>query len=101
MSLEDLYSKLKLIENQLIAQNILKKEVLNLAEAATYLDISRSHLYKLTSMCIIPCYKPNGKRVYFNRLELDQWIQFYRIPTRLDAEEVADKYLLEKGFAII
>jgi hypothetical protein len=41
--------KLTEIANKLDEQNILQKTVLNLSEAAKYLDISESHLYKLTS----------------------------------------------------
>ena len=58
--------RLESIERLLSEQNLLKKEVLNLVEAASYLDISHSHLYKLTSTGTIPCYKPNGKKIYFN-----------------------------------
>lgn len=49
------------------------KEVLTTTEASSYLGISESYLYKLTSMKQIPHYKPNGKLMYFNRLELCDW----------------------------
>ena len=42
--------KLTEISNKLDEQNLLQKTVLNLNEAAKYLDVSPSHLYKLTSM---------------------------------------------------
>lgn len=48
---------------------------LNLVEAANYLSISQSHLYKLTSQRKIPCHKPNGKYLYFFKYELDEWIR--------------------------
>lgn len=41
--------KLESIERMLIEQSLLKKEVLNFSEAAVYLEVSHSHLYKLTS----------------------------------------------------
>jgi excisionase family DNA binding protein len=67
--LEKLREQLNRIEEKLTAQ----KSVLNLDEAATYLGISKSHLYKLTSTGGIPCYSPGGKKLYFNRAELERW----------------------------
>jgi hypothetical protein len=49
MEQEIILQKLANIETMLQEQNLLKKDVLNLNEAAAYLDISASHLYKLTS----------------------------------------------------
>ena len=47
---------------------------LNFVQAAQYLSISQSHLYKLTSQRKIPFHKPTGKYLYFFRSELDLWI---------------------------
>ena len=55
------------------------KEIITLNEAAQYLGMSKSYLYKLTSNGAIPHYKPFGKMVYFNRPELEQWLQRNRI----------------------
>jgi excisionase family DNA binding protein len=52
-----------------------KTKPLNLVEAAKYLSISQSHLYKLTSQRKIPSHKPNGKYLYFFKEELDEWIR--------------------------
>ena len=50
MANEDLIlDKLTEIANKLDEQNLLQKTVLNFNEAAKYLDVSPSHLYKLTS----------------------------------------------------
>ena len=48
--------------------------ILNFKEACDYLDLRPSYLYKLTSSTIVPCYKPNGKKLYFSKAELDNWI---------------------------
>lgn len=59
-------------------KEILKKNVqrpLNLVEAAKYLSISQSHLYKLTSQRKIIFHKPNGKYLYFFKEELDEWVR--------------------------
>jgi len=42
--------KLTEIANKLDEQNLLQKTALNFNEACTYLDVSPSHLYKLTSI---------------------------------------------------
>lgn len=55
------------------------KTVLTAHEACEYMGITESHLYKLTSTGRIPCYKPTGKLVYFDRSELDDWLLRNRI----------------------
>lgn len=55
------------------------KKMLTLEKAARYLGVSKSNLYQLIHRRAIPHYKPNGKMVYFNRLELDKWLQRNRI----------------------
>lgn len=57
------------------------KEVLTSEEAARYMGISKSYLYKLTMKGEIPHYKPMGKMCYFNRSELEQWLQTNRCAT--------------------
>ena len=46
---------------------------LTLNEAARYLDISTSYLYKLTSRQQIRHYKPGGKRVFFLEKDLREY----------------------------
>ncbi len=55
------------------------KEVLTSEEAVRYLGMPRSYLYKLTMRQQIPHYKPLGKMIYFNRLELEVWLQSNRV----------------------
>ena len=72
---------------KLAEQNLLQKTVLNFNEACTYLDVSQSHLYKLTSTRQIPHFCPQGKKLYFNRTELDVWLQRNRMSTSAEIEE--------------
>lgn len=51
-----------------------QKTVFTLEEAAKYLDISSSTLYKMTSAGILPFSKPNGKLIYFSKSSLDKWM---------------------------
>lgn len=86
--------KLNNIEMMLQQQNLLKKDVLNLNEACTYLDISHSHLYKLTSQKQIPHFCPQGKKLYFRRSELDEWLLRNRQDSIDEIETRAADYLL-------
>lgn len=43
----------------------LTKNVLSFDEASTFLNLSKSYLYKLTAGNLIPHYKPQGKMLYF------------------------------------
>ncbi len=73
------------------------KEVLTSDEAAMYMGISKSYLYKLTMRQQIPHYKPMGKMCYFNRLELEQWLQENRISTADEISQQAQTYCMKKG----
>ena len=50
------------------------KKVLTFDEAARYMGMSKSCLYKMTSQKIVPHYKPNGKMIFFEREEIEKWI---------------------------
>lgn len=66
--------QLNRIEALLKKQNALTKEVLTLEEVAEYLQLSKSCLYKMTSNKEIPYYVPGGKKIYFRRSEIDNWV---------------------------
>ncbi len=90
----EVIEKLKNIESILQQQNLLQKDVLNLTEACAYLNISTSHIYKLTSQKLIPHYCPQGKKLFFVRLELDQWLLRNRQDSTDEIETRAANYLL-------
>lgn len=52
----------------------MEKQFYNCQEAANFLGISKSQLYKLTSSKQIPHYKPMGKLLRFSKNELTTWI---------------------------
>lgn len=83
----------------LITANIIHctKEVLTSDEAARYLGISKSYLYKLTMQQKIPHYKPLGKMCYFNRGELEQWLQSNRVSTEVEISQQAQQHCTKKG----
>lgn len=83
----------------LIAANIIfcSKEILTSDEAAKYMGVSKSYLYKLTMRQQIPHFKPMGKMCYFNRLELEQWLQSNRIATAAETSQQAQAICMKKG----
>jgi excisionase family DNA binding protein len=89
--------KLDRIEKLLMEQQIMQKQVLNFKDACAYLELSQSHLYKLTSTATVPHYKPNGKKIYFQREELDNWLLRNRTDSLEDVEQQAADYLIKKG----
>ena len=83
-------------------ENILKGQAakpLTLEEAAAYLDVSKSTLYKWTSSNKILHYKPNGKRIFFCKSELDAWLLRNPVKTEAAIEQEADDYVVANGNA--
>ncbi len=72
------------------------KEVLTSDEAAKYMGVSKSYLYKLTMNQLIPHFKPMGKMCYFNRLELEQWLQSNRVSTASEIKQQAQSFCMKK-----
>ena len=51
------------------------KEVLNMEEAATFLGIAKSTLYKMTHLNHLPYFKPAGKLIFFEKKALLDWVR--------------------------
>ncbi len=68
------------------------KDLLTTQEAAKYMGISKSYLYKLTMQKRIPYYKPFGKIAYFRRSELESVAFHCRIATNEELEQQAQTY---------
>lgn len=87
--------RLEAIEIALSMQGVLKKDVLNFKETCQYLTISPSYLYKLTSSNQIPHYCPQGKRLMFDRKELDQWCMRNRRESKDATDQAAINYVIK------
>lgn len=75
--IQELREELKNIKtNQERLEKLLlaKKNVLNIRELSDYTGYSISYIYKLTSRNAIPYFKPSGKAVFFDRMEIDVWL---------------------------
>ena len=74
-----------------------QKEVLTSAEVAKYMGVSKAYLYKLTMKQLIPHYKPLGKLCYFQRAEVEAWLQSNRVATLSEIESKAKTYCMKGG----
>ena len=93
---ESIDDRLRNIETLLLSQ----KTVLNFDEVASYTGLSKSYLYKLTCSGGIPCYKPQGKHIYFSKQEIDKWLLQNRKATNKELNhQAATIVTLNKGGA--
>lgn len=80
-------AELKEVADLITANTIFcTKSVLTSDEAARYLGVTKSCLYKWTMDRVIPHYKPTGKMCYFDRVELENWLRNNRIATHEEME---------------
>jgi excisionase family DNA binding protein len=91
---KEILSRLDRIEEKINGASF---QVMSCEEAAKYIKVSKSHIYKLTSQDLIPYYKPSGKKLYFNKGDLDGWIKHGRVLTKDEISEVADVWLSRSG----
>lgn len=94
-----LYNKLDRIERLLIkAQEQTTPEAekfLTVHQAAAFLDLAVPTIYSMVSEARIPVNK-QGKRLYFSKLELEDWIKTGRKKTISEIEGEADTLLISK-----
>jgi excisionase family DNA binding protein len=70
-TIEDMQKRIATLENMIYQT----KEIFSLEEAALYIGVSRSQMYRLTHLHMIPFYKPSGKLVFFEKAELNKWLR--------------------------
>ncbi len=69
------------------------KEVLNLEEAAAFLGVKKSTLYKMTHFSQIPYYKPAGKLIFFEKSALLDWVRNVKVKSEDEIREEAALHL--------
>lgn len=75
MSEEKIILELRELKTQVEQSILCRKEILPLDEAAKYLGISKSTLYKINlTKPGIPYSKPAHKMIYYKRADLDAWM---------------------------
>jgi len=70
-------------------------ELLTISQVAEFLSLSVPTIYGLVSKAAIPCMK-KGKRLYFSKDEISNWIKAGRKKTLAELNSEADAYLLSQ-----
>ena len=71
------------------------KEVLNLEEAADFLGIAKSTLYKMTHLNQLPYFKPAGKLICFEKKALLDWVRGVKVMSEEEIRTEAANRLRE------
>jgi excisionase family DNA binding protein len=96
---KEIQVRLERIESLLTEIKTTARKPLDLGEAASYLHHSKSHVYQLTSKGLITHYKPNGKKIYFRREDLDAYLMRNRRAAAADIEAAAANYVVSHPVA--
>lgn len=90
--------ELNVIASLIEANGVNTKAVLTSDEAARYLGITKSALYKMTMGRRIPYYRSKGgKLLYFQREEIEQWATSCKVMTEDELEAKANSLITKKG----
>lgn len=73
----------------------INKNILNIDEVCLFTGLSKSHLYKLTCSGEIPYYK-KSKHLFFDRVEIENWIKAKRSLTNDELKAEADKHAIRR-----
>lgn len=86
--IQELLEKIGKLECLIHDHLLMQKAALSFEEAAKYMNVSPSQLYKLTCKRLIPAFKPGGKLLFFKRDDLDNWMLSKR---RKTAKEISSE----------
>ena len=87
-----LQSELQQIKQLLLLNN---KTVLTPDEVSLMYGLSKDYLYHLTSERVIPFHKPNGKKIFFDKEEVENWLLQNRQDTVEETQQKATLYNLK------
>lgn len=76
--------------------NIITSKIMDIDQLSSYLGLSKSHIYKLTSTHSIP-HSKRGKKLYFEKETINEWILKNKICTQDEIDPQAADYLIKKG----
>lgn len=81
--------KTKLTKREMI-EVIKSKKYLTIVEAAMYTGRTVRFMYGLNTRREIPYYKPNGKEVYYDKKDLDNWMSKNKVASQEEMERNAN-----------
>ena len=68
------------------------KQILTVEDLINYTGFSRSYIYKLVHKSILPYSKPNGKTLFFQKNEIDEWLLQNKSSSISQLEQKANSY---------
>ena len=74
-----------------------KRNLMTTMEAARYLGVKHSYLYKMMMRRIIPYYKPGGKLCFFDKEDLDAWLKRIRVKSQSEKDCETTRHLVGKN----
>jgi len=89
--------RLEVIESKLNYNNETSdvSKIMTLEQLTNYASLSKSLIYKLTSSREIP-HSKRGKRLYFNKSEIDEWLLKGKIKTIDEIQTEVDDFLTKR-----
>ena len=72
------------------------KTILTVDDLIDYTGFKRSYIYKLVHLNEIPYSKPQGKILFFDRAEIDEWLRQNKSKSKSQISNNAIDYLLKK-----
>src|SRR5436190_2220623 len=69
-------------------------EFMNIEQVANFVGLSKDTIYGLTHKKLIPHFK-TGKKLYFNKAEIADWISSKRVKTNQEINQILDSACLE------
>lgn len=82
--LEELKKQIQDLSNRVSVLERQNKNMLLIGDVAELTGLSKSTIYKLTCSNKIPHYKPNGKHIYFERIEIENWMKCNHIGCEIE-----------------
>jgi len=72
------------------------KEFLSTSEVCDYLRVSLSCVYKMSFNNVLPKYRPGGKKIYFKKSDIDNWLCESRIASKDEIDAEAELLILKE-----
>ncbi|MBR5959291.1 MAG: helix-turn-helix domain-containing protein [Salinivirgaceae bacterium] len=94
--MDEIKEMLAAIINLLSQQNVNGKDILSVEEAARLLNLSKAHVYRLTQTRELPYFCPSGKKYYFRREDLTNYLTRNRTASMSELEAQANAIINRK-----
>lgn len=93
-SIESLLQKIQQGRDSIPTATAVTRKILSLTEFCEHTGLSKQTAYKLTSAQKVP-HSKRGKRIYFDREKVDEWLLENRVATHSEIQQQASEYLLK------